>query len=127
MSMSRRLAWMALFFACAGCKTRLWELPDAEPPVDLSQDTRDLAVLPDLAPPPDLVLPYVCRHVYVVDEDGRFSAFDTDKRAFEDLGKLACPATGGATPFSMSVARDGNAYVLYNDGELFRVDTQTVA
>jgi hypothetical protein len=60
--------------------------------------------------------------IYVIDQfSARISTFDPSTRTFQDLGSLACPATGGATPFSMSVDRQANAWVLYNNGQLFRV------
>jgi hypothetical protein len=64
--------------------------------------------------------------VYVVDESNTFSKFDPSTKTFTDLGNLSCPTAGGifggATPFSMGVDRNTVAWVLYNDGELFRVD-----
>jgi hypothetical protein len=47
--------------------------------------------------------------------------------AFTDKGRLACPASGGAQPFSMSVDRQARAWVVYGNGELFRVDVNTLA
>src|SRR5262249_11543920 len=51
---------------------------------------------------------------------------------FTMIGTLACPTngtsiqTGGTTvmPFSMSVDRDGVAWVLYTSGEIFKVSLQ---
>lgn len=60
--------------------------------------------------------------VYVVDESNTFSQFDPATKTFTDLGTLNCPAGFGATPFSMGVDRNTIAWVLYSDGELFRVD-----
>lgn len=60
--------------------------------------------------------------VYVVDESNTFSQFNPGTKTFTDLGTLNCPASGGATPFSMGVDRNTIAWVLYSDGELFRVD-----
>ena len=66
--------------------------------------------------------------VYTIDQlDQRLSRFDPRTKTFEDLGQLSCPTQGGATPFSMSVARDGTAWVLYNSGELFTVPIGTLA
>lgn len=62
--------------------------------------------------------------VYVVDQNRRLSQFDPPTRTFTDLGTLACPASGGATPFSMGIARDATAWVVYSNGELFRVETR---
>src|SRR5512135_2866827 len=66
--------------------------------------------------------------VYVVDEANTFSKFDPSTKTFTDLGTLSCPTSGGggifggAMPFSMGVDRNTIAWVLYDDGELFRVD-----
>jgi hypothetical protein len=60
--------------------------------------------------------------VYTIDQfNNKLSTFDPSTKTFHDLGSLACPVSGGATPFSMSVDRAGNAWVLYNNGELFKV------
>jgi hypothetical protein len=60
--------------------------------------------------------------VYVIDQfNNRISTFNPANKTFTDLGSLSCPTMGGATPFSMSVDRQANAWVLYNSGELFKV------
>lgn len=70
--------------------------------------------------------------VYVVDEANDFMSFDPRKLPgdpFTKIGTLSCPTQGasiqsGGTavmPFSMSVDRDGIAWVLYTSGELFQV------
>ena len=69
--------------------------------------------------------------VYVVDSNDTFSSFDpkalkTGGNPFKDLGQLDCPA-GGASPFSMSIDRKAVAWVLYNDGQVFTVNTTTLA
>jgi hypothetical protein len=60
--------------------------------------------------------------IYVVDEGKQLSQFDPKTKTFNDLGTLACPTT--AKPFSMAIARDATAWVLYDNGDLFRVDTK---
>ncbi len=65
--------------------------------------------------------------IYVVDEGNVLSTFDPVTKTFADKGPLDCPAQGGATPFSMGIDRDAGAYVLFSSGELFRVDTTTLA
>src|SRR5690349_13534900 len=67
------------------------------------------------------------KKVYVVDKDNTFSTFDPTTKMFHDVGTLGCPAADGATPFSMGIDRDAVAWVLYIDGELFRVDTTSLA
>lgn len=65
--------------------------------------------------------------IYVVDVNNQLSTYDPISRSFNDKGALDCPAMLEATPFSMGIDRNANAYVLYNSGELFKVDTQTLA
>lgn len=64
--------------------------------------------------------------VYVLGKTQELYSFNPGTLALTQLGVLSCPA-GTATPFSMSVDRSGTAWVLYNDGNLFNVDTKTVA
>lgn len=61
--------------------------------------------------------------VYVVDQANKLLQFHPSTKTFTDLGTLSCPA-GGASPFSMAIARDATAWVLYNNGDLFRVETK---
>lgn len=62
--------------------------------------------------------------VYVVDTNRTLSQFNPATRTFTDLGTLSCSAGIGATPFSMAIARDATAWVLYSNGALFRVETK---
>src|SRR5687768_14194250 len=64
--------------------------------------------------------------VYVVDQNNTLSRFDPPTKNFTDLGRLACPASFGASPFSMGIDRTAVAWVLYSSGELFRVDTTSL-
>jgi hypothetical protein len=61
------------------------------------------------------------RLVYVVDESGKLSSFRPDLLQFDDIGQLECDRA--SMPFSMSVDRDGMAWVGYNSGQLYRVST----
>lgn len=67
--------------------------------------------------------------VYTVDSNGTFSSFNPRLAgmpgAFTDKGRLACPSS--SQPFSMSVDRDAKAWVVYGNGDLFRVDVNTLA
>jgi len=74
--------------------------------------------------------PPEARPVYVVQADldnptaqGKLVRFNARDHTFTDIGQLNCPASAGATPFSMSVDRDANAWVLYDGGQLFKVST----
>ncbi|HUB07544.1 MAG TPA: choice-of-anchor D domain-containing protein [Myxococcales bacterium] len=64
--------------------------------------------------------------IYTVDENGTFSRFDPTTLAFTDIASpLACPSA--STPFSMAVDQNAVAWVEYQDGSLFQVDTTTGA
>ena len=61
--------------------------------------------------------------IYVVDSANDLLSFDPRKLPhdpFQRIGKLACGDPVGG-PFSMSVDRHGVAWVVYNDGQLFKV------
>jgi hypothetical protein len=72
--------------------------------------------------------------VYVLDNKNHLRSFDprmlsSGLAAFVDLGELKCPhsrwpidgSSDEVTPMSMSVDRDGNAWVHYTSGEILRV------
>jgi hypothetical protein len=77
--------------------------------------------------------------IYVVDEQKDLLSFDPrllPGNPFVKIGTLACQTTGNAiqkgaattpVPFSMSIDRDGVAWVLYNNGQLFEVSITTAA
>jgi hypothetical protein len=59
--------------------------------------------------------------VYVVDQGNQLAQFHPATKTFTDLGELECEA-GTAKPFSMAIARDATAWVLYDNGDLYRVE-----
>jgi hypothetical protein len=138
----RRLLWalvlldIATFIACgARSSLSMGEFDETNPPatrdggpeVDASADvTTD--------PPDDIAdvveegLP-VCDpdalYVYLVTQEEVLERYDPSTNVTTPIGTLTCPASGGATPFSMGVDRRGRAYVVYDSGELFLVDVKT--
>lgn len=66
------------------------------------------------------------KDVYVISEDRSFYSFHPPTLEFKNKGLLDCP-TGGATPTSMAVDRDGIAWVRHSDGSVWTVDTRTLA
>ncbi len=61
--------------------------------------------------------------VYTIDQfTSHIYKFDPPSKMFTDLGGLSCITMGGATPFSMGVDRNAVAWVLYDSGELFKVE-----
>jgi hypothetical protein len=81
----------------------------------------DAAPAPDVfqsdCPTPDSTF------IYVVTQQGELFSFYPPTALFTDIGALNCPARGGS-PFSMAVNRQGVAFVLFDDGELFELRTK---
>lgn len=63
------------------------------------------------------------KDVFVIAEDRSFYSFHPPTLEFKNKGLLSC-ATGGATPTSMAVDRDGYAWVRHTDGTVWKVDTR---
>lgn len=60
--------------------------------------------------------------VYVITEAQHLYRFDPLTGAFTFVGTVECGAPPDVTPYSMAVSRTGVAYVLFTDGEIFRVE-----
>jgi hypothetical protein len=65
-------------------------------------------------------------HAYLVSETGTFYEYDPASLQARPLGSLACPDPNGSQPFTMTVT-EGNAYVIYQDSLLYKVDLATLA
>jgi len=77
-------------------------------------------------PPPEDDCEDTSELIYVIDrEDEALYLFNPPTLSFEFLGDLDCGVYSG-TPASMSVTRDGVAYVRYSDNTLYGVDLQTM-
>jgi hypothetical protein len=63
--------------------------------------------------------------IFVVSEENVMLSFDPQTLKFTKLGTLSCPSA--ASPFSMAVDRKGVAFVLYSDGNIFKVQTSNPA
>ncbi len=96
----------------------------------------DAEVVADALPPIDVTVPHDAFNdcpdsestfIYVVTEEFELLSFYPPTTQFRSIGTLNCPTRGSSTPFSMAVNRAGIAYVLFDDGELFRVSTATGA
>jgi hypothetical protein len=60
--------------------------------------------------------------------NGELYSFDPGTAEFKDLGVVACPSDSSfnSIPASMTVDREGTAYVAFVDGNIFRVSTRTL-
>lgn len=145
----RTLAFALLVGAC-GSRTGLFGLDDldGEEPdvVDGGPSRRDAgfdADEPD-ADDPDAPIPLIDARapqdvvrndcpdadatlIYVITTTYQLYSFYPPDGTFRLIGNIACPASPGATPFSMAVDRRGTAYVLFTDERLYRVSTRTAA
>jgi hypothetical protein len=63
------------------------------------------------------------QYIYLVTYENHLWSFYPATGAFTSIGALACATQ--SSPFSMAVDRQGVAYVLYSNGQLFRVSTRT--
>ncbi len=138
----KRVAWSLAFatvLAACGARTGLHVPPaeDAGPIVDAGPDADAPEDAPLDAPedvfdaPPDKPVNN-CKdagitYVYLISTEDRLIRFYPPSASFTTIGTISCPSGPGAEPFSMAVDRDGIAYVLFNDGELFRVSTLTAS
>jgi hypothetical protein len=106
--------------------------PDA--PFDSGPDASadvTLDAVADVLPPLDVgkSVPIGCEEagvegtlIYLVTAQNDLWSFYPPSLAFRLIGHINCPDPG-FTPFSMAVDQTGIAYVLYDDGHLFRVRT----
>jgi hypothetical protein len=63
--------------------------------------------------------------VYVIDANGTLSSFDPPNLAFKDLGKINCGSEPDGTVNSMAIDRNAFAYVNFQSGAVYKVDTQS--
>jgi hypothetical protein len=65
------------------------------------------------------------KQIYIVSQGNDLVRFSPATMTLKTIGTLSCPTGGGfATPFSMAVDRKGTAWVLFNDGHLYKVSTK---
>ncbi len=131
-----------LAVAACGARSELRVAPvsaeaDAGPePVDAGPDIVDAPI--DVAEEPDVVDPFPdvgvvdCQdagitYIYVISASNDLLRFNPQDLSFATIGTIECPNVGSATPFSMAVDRQGVAYVVFSDGQLFRVSTLTAS
>lgn len=61
--------------------------------------------------------------LYLVDSAFRLVRYEPDSNRLTEIGTLNCPGADLATPFSMAVDRNSNAYVLYQNEHIYKVST----
>lgn len=101
---------LAIALLLVGCrkKERQPDLPD-------QPDQQDVAARCD---------PTVSSQIFLIDVGSELLAFDPkhlSENPFKVIAKLTCAPEW--SPFSMAVDRTGTAWVLYDNGELFKVNT----
>ena len=99
------------------------EPPGEDPPEDEEEPPEEP---PEEVPPPDDDCVGVSDLVYAIDRDEEaLYLFDPTVGNFTHLGALDCGLWAGS-PASMSVSRDGFAYVRYSDQTVYAVDLDTL-
>jgi hypothetical protein len=64
--------------------------------------------------------------IYVITTQNVLLSFYPPTASFTTIGSINCPDPNPTSePFSMAVSRQGVAYVVYDDGNLYRVSTKT--
>jgi hypothetical protein len=136
--MSRRIVGAALslsplVFGCSGAPQASGFTPadagsDTAPPITTEggafADTgggfsSDASPIPDA----DDDCPVETQYVYVVTADNGLYQFNPQNLSFKVVGTLNCQDPMGGSPFSMSVDRQGTAWVIFTDGLLYQVST----
>jgi hypothetical protein len=105
---------------CLGCRTGL-----LSPDEITSDDPGDARGVPDVVRTD--CTDATATLVYVVTSSDEILSFDPSAATFRPIGTMKCPAPTGTAPFSMAVDRRGLAYVVFDDGGLYRVSTKTGA
>ncbi len=130
-----------VFGVACGARSQLFVDPietDASFPKDAGRDVTDARdTSPDVLPPIDArpnpdAAKVGCpegnvTYVYLITTNYELYSFYPPTLQFRLVGQIACPNQGSSTPFSMAVDRKGVAYIVYNDGRLFRVSTLTAS
>lgn len=94
------------------------ESEEPEPP-DAGEDAP-----PDVTPAPDCI-DQGTTYVYLLSNASGLYRFYPPTSELTLIGTVACPTI--ATPWSMAVSRDGVAYAVFIDGQLFELSTKTAA
>lgn len=86
----------------------------------------DVADAKDAEDEPDVVT-FDCAeagvtYIYLVTQENWLYSFNPADGSVTLRGTINCPS-GGFTPFSMAVDRQGTAYVVFGDGQLYKVST----
>jgi hypothetical protein len=121
------LPWLGGLSGCGDRTGLLIPGLDALPPVSV----------PPAAPPPSACADGGSTLIYLISDGFKLLSYDPPSGALTQIGQITCPETGTcaspngtvvpASPFSMAVDQTGIAYVVYCDGELFRVSTANAA
>ncbi|MBT6178390.1 MAG: hypothetical protein HOI23_14175, partial [Deltaproteobacteria bacterium] len=100
---------------------------EAEPEADPEpEDETDAPEEVDAPPPPPDDCEGISDLIYVIDKDNdSLYIFDPENNALNFHGALDCALFSG-TPASMSVARNGYAYIRYADNTVYSVHLETM-
>lgn len=98
-----------------GCAGSCGDCPETLPVCEGGVCVKDPATVDDCAEE--------AKQIFLVSESGFLLRYEPAQSNIVSIGPLKCNAGWGVTPYSMSVDRNSNAWVLYGDGSLWKVDT----
>ncbi len=124
-------ASLSVFLCVSGCSAGRGDDPTnlKGGPVDTDGGitTTDGGFNPGDPPPDNSDCDEDSKQIYVVTLENLLYRFEPVAMKLVKIGNLSCPASPGATPFSMAVDRKGIAWVNYTDGGIFHVSTKDAA
>lgn len=94
---------------------------DGDSSVNDGSTTNDDGTIGDDSPPQDDCAEEA-KWIYLIGSDSSLIRFEPDAKQFTTVGTIDCDA-GFATPFSMAVDRNADAWILHDDGTIFNVST----
>jgi hypothetical protein len=122
---TRALAIAAAFSVLVGCGARSGLL---DPGVETVSTGPDASAPSGCEAGPSVPIFVIARHEE--DDSSVLYRFDPPSQAFTRIGQVDCPVTPGMFDpnpqvFSMAVSRTGTAFVLFDNGQMFTVDTSS--
>lgn len=129
----------ALIVAACGARSELEQgTPGPSSGLDAGPDGREAGpgvvdAGADVEEPPFDAPPLLCDEdggitfIYMMSSNNTLFSYYPPSGVFTAVGTINCPEANGVSPFSMAVDRGGTAYVIFNDGHLFKVNTATAA
>ena len=123
---------LGIALGACGARTQLGAPPSSDASIDVDAradvfDAHDEDALPPLDGFVDAPIPFDCveagiTYVYLITAQNELYSFYPPSLAFTKIGDISC-TNNGSQPYSMAVSRQGVAYSVFTDGNLYRLST----